>query len=294
MKRLLGTAALLLLMTTPNSWADPTGQSGNDWFGVSDTHKAPGRSGATADPIDVTSVTTTPSPLDVVRVTDRLACGDDNANLQVDTFVCETALMRCGSEDRGLIYYRTTHLRNGRSQAGGTGCYVPQDVASAVPPGMAAPPPRLTPAMVLRAFERVPLPESEIVVQPPGGQTLVGLDTIFSTEAEGFTETVRLLGRSVELDITPTAYRWHHGDTTEQRTDWPGQRWSRSHSRYVSHVYDDRMRVSTSVDTTWSARYRVDGGAWQDVPGTVTIEGDATPLRVRSASPRLVGVGDRR
>ena len=148
---------------------------------------------------------------------------------------------------------------------------------------------------MLRAFERIPLPESEVVVQPPGGQTLVGLDTIFSTEAEPFTETVRLLGQGVELDVTPTSYRWSHGDSTGQTTDWPGREWRRTGpaAGYISHVYDDRMRVSTSVDTTWSARFRVAGGAWQEVPGTVTIEGDPAPLRVRSASPHLVGVADR-
>jgi len=147
---------------------------------------------------------------------------------------------------------------------------------------------------VLRAFERVPLPESRVVVQPPGGQTLVGLDTIFSTGAEGFTESVTLLGRSVELDIAPTSYRWSHGDSTEQTTDWPGARWTHNGSAggYITHVYDDTARLATSVDTTWSARYRVGDGPWQEVPGTVTIEGDAAPLRVRSASPHLVGAAD--
>ena len=154
--------------------------------------------------------------------------------------------------------------------------------------------PQVTPALVLRAFERIPLPESELVIQPPGGQTLVGLDTIFSTKAERFTETVTLLGRTVELDIEPSSYRWSHGDNSEQTTDWPGEEWSRggSASGYVTHVYDDRMRISTSVDTTWSARYRIGSGAWQEVPGTVTIEGDPAPLRVRSASPHLVGVSN--
>ncbi len=179
---------------------------------------------------------------------------------------------------------------NGSSELVGSGCYDPQDVEEAT---SSPPTARVTPGMVLRAFERIPLPESEVVVQPPGGQTLVGLETIFSTEAAGFTETVRLLGRSVELEITPTSYRWRHGDQTEQTTDWPGRRWSRGANEYVTHVYDDRMRVATRVDTTWSARYRVGEGPWQDVPGTVTIEGEPAPLRVRSASPHLVGVADR-
>ncbi len=47
--------------------------------------------------------------------------------------------------------------------------------------------------------------------------------------------------------------------------------------------------MTTRVDTTWSARYRVDGGAWADVPGTVTIEGEPVGLEVLSASPHLVG-----
>lgn len=121
------------------------------------------------------------------------------------------------------------------------------------------------------------------------------METIFSTEAERFTETVRLLGREVELDITPTSYRWRHGDDSEQTTDWPGEAWSRGGSPggCITHVYEDGMAVSTSVDTTWSARFRVEGGAWLDVPGTVTIDGDAASLRVRSASPHLVGAADR-
>ncbi len=148
---------------------------------------------------------------------------------------------------------------------------------------------------MLRAFERVPLPESEVVVQPPGGETLVGLDTIFSTDADEFSETVTLLGRSVELDIAPSSYAWSHGDDSGQTTDWPGARWTRggSASGYITHVYEDTARLATSVDTTWSARYRVGNGPWQEVPGTVTIEGEAAPLRVRSASPRLVGASDR-
>jgi len=202
-------------------------------------------------------------------------------------------MIRCGQDDSGFLYYETVQTPTG-SQSD-MGCYTPTEVATVDGAAPASPaPPRITPAMVLRAFERVPLPDSELVVQPPGGQTLVGLDTIFSTDAEGFTETVTLLGREVELDITPTSYLWRHGDSTEQTTDWPGQEWrrSRSEGRYVTHLYEDRMRVTTSVDTTWSARFRVDGGAWEEVPGTVTIEGDPSPLRVRSASPHLVGVSD--
>jgi hypothetical protein len=43
------------------------------------------------------------------------------------------------------------------------------------------------------------------------------------------------------------------------------------------------------VDTTYSADWRVNGGAWQPVNGTVTIPGAPVALDVVEASPTLVG-----
>ena len=43
------------------------------------------------------------------------------------------------------------------------------------------------------------------------------------------------------------------------------------------------------MDVTYTARFRVSGGGWQDVAGTVTISGPATDLRIAEASPVLSG-----
>lgn len=154
--------------------------------------------------------------------------------------------------------------------------------------------PTLTPGRILQAFREVPLPESDIVVQPPDGETLVNFETVFSTEAEPFTETVRLLGRRVTLDITPTEFTWHHGDGTSHATDWAGRPWTRGMStqevaaELVHHVYTRKARgLGVSVDTVWSARYRVDDGPWADVGGTVTMTGAPQPLDVLEARPVL-------
>ena len=42
--------------------------------------------------------------------------------------------------------------------------------------------------------------------------------------------------------------------------------------------------MSLSVDVGYTARYRVDGGAWIDVPETITVPGPSTRLPVRQAS----------
>jgi hypothetical protein len=290
MIRILTIAMVSIALASGPGWSDGNVTPGPNFLDVSIQTSRSGEAAAGeggAGGLNVTDGRST------IAYETQLLCGDADQDLRFDTFECDSAMIRCGEGDRGLMYNVTAIRPGGSSELVGTGCYLPQEVAAQEV--IAPPRPHVTPALVLRAFERVPLPESELVVQPPGGQTLVGLDTIFSTRAERFIETVTLLGRSVELDISPTSYRWSHGDSTGQTTDWPGQEWrqGRADSRYVTHLYEDRMRVTTSVDTTWSARYRVGNGPWQDVPGTVTIEGDPAPLRVRSASPHLVGVSDR-
>jgi len=47
--------------------------------------------------------------------------------------------------------------------------------------------------------------------------------------------------------------------------------------------------VGPSVDTTYSAQFRVNGSAWEPVVGTVTMAGAPVGLQVRTASPTLVG-----
>jgi hypothetical protein len=149
----------------------------------------------------------------------------------------------------------------------------------------------VTAPRVLQAFRRIPLPESRLVVQPPGGRTLVNFDTLFHTEAEPFMRTVRLLGQRVQLEITPSAFTWHHGDGTSQTTHEPGVAYERGRpmSDYVSNRYADAdVTVRPSVDTIWSARFRVNGGPWRDVEGTVTMRGAPASLRVVEARPVLV------
>jgi hypothetical protein len=146
------------------------------------------------------------------------------------------------------------------------------------------------PALVLRAFQRIPLPEPHLDIQPPKGKTLIGLETIFSTQAEPFNRTLTLLGRRVELRIHATSYDWIHGDDTSQTTDWAGRPWERGvpMERYISHAYEDTGSVNPTVRVTWTAEYRVNGGAWQPVNGTVDRGSPAATLVILEAEPKLV------
>ena len=163
--------------------------------------------------------------------------------------------------------------------------------AQACAPAPVAAQPQITQGIVLRALRRVELPASNLVVQPPGGKTLVNFDTLFRTEAQPFTRTVRLLGHRVDLAITPASFSWSHGDGTRQVTSDPGRAYQRgvAMNQYVSHRYQDaHVTMKPKVDTTYSARFRVDGGPWRHVNGTVTIPGNTVALRVVEARPTLV------
>jgi hypothetical protein len=189
--------------------------------------------------------------------------------------------LACGRS--GFVYTLWVHHAGGSSEPIGERCLEPSEAPDVVP---------LTQGDVLRAFRRIPVPASEVVVQPPGGETLVNLDTVFSTRAERFSRTVGLLGREVELEIWPTSYRWVNGDGSVQTTDWPGDRWvhGATMADLITHRYHHAdTALVARVDTTWTARYRVNGGEWRDVGGTVTITGEPYDLAVRSAAPALTG-----
>lgn len=184
----------------------------------------------------------------------------------------------CGAD--GLLFNVWTQAPGGPSTLAGTWCDEP---------GGTAPAEVLTPGRILEAFRRIPVPTSPIGVNPVGGRTLVNFDTILHTEAQPFTETVRLLGRSVTFDITPSEFTWHtgQGDFT---TSEPGREYRASlpMSAYVTHRYLEAGKVDLGLDTTWTARWRVGSGPWQPVDGTVTISSPRVPLEIVTARPQLI------
>ncbi|MDP3889778.1 hypothetical protein [Nocardioides sp.] len=187
--------------------------------------------------------------------------------------------MECGDEG-GYLYhvYRVT-IATGTREYLGTRCMVSEENEP-------------TEQQVREAFRRTPVPKSELMIQPPDGRTLVNFETIFRTEAEQFTRSMSLLGFQVDLEISPATFQWVHGDGTDQSSSWPGRSYDRtiavSSSSYITHSYERKGTAQPRVDTTWTARYRINGGDWRPVNGTVTIQGDAVDLEILEAAPMLV------
>jgi hypothetical protein len=146
--------------------------------------------------------------------------------------------------------------------------------------------PGLTAGMVAAAFRVLPLPGSVLEIQPPNGRTLVNFDTNFFTDTRAFDRTVTLLGQRVDLHIVPSEFGWRFGDGQSLATEEPGAPYP---DLDVTHRYLKKGKVAPSVDTTYTATFRVNGGPWRDVPGSVTIAGAPVDLQVLTATPTLVG-----
>lgn len=188
-----------------------------------------------------------------------------------------------GDQEGAMYTVSRTHNTTGVTEVLGPRCYFPRQ--------------QITMQMIANAFREVPLPESKMIVQPPGGKTLINFDTVFHTEAESFETSVPILDRTVFLRISPVSYAWSHGDGTEQTTDYPGQEFVTNGGKakpseldgYVTHQYTSPDTFTPSVDTTWTALYRVgQGGTWEPVDGQVTVEGEAVTLTAVEGDLRLV------
>ncbi len=181
----------------------------------------------------------------------------------------------------------------GAKPSGCTTTVAPPAVAAvaAVATGPAPPPPpQVTPGLVLTAFREIGLPSLRAHTQP-ADKTLVNFETIFYTRAVGFTRTVTLLGRQVQVIATAQSFTWHYGDGSAETTISPGAPFP---AKDITHTYTDaHVTVLPSVDVTYTGRFRVDGGPEQAIPGTVTIAGPTVPLRVSEATPMLSGSYER-
>ncbi|WP_344301458.1 hypothetical protein [Nocardioides bigeumensis] len=145
---------------------------------------------------------------------------------------------------------------------------------------------------VFEVMKTLEWPEAELAIQPVGGKTLVNFETnFFTTTTEPSTQTVRLLGREVQIEATPVSYTWHWGDGSDAyETDNPGAEHVDGEEHQVFHVYTDAdVTERPSVDVTYRGRYKVEDEPWRPIHETLTVTGTPVPLEVVTARVHLVG-----
>lgn len=154
--------------------------------------------------------------------------------------------------------------------------------------------PQLTMAMILEAFHDTPFAKPQVSSQPEGNTTLVTLPTYYRVGfGDGYgpdqVDTTSLLGFTVDIRPRLDSITYHYGDGNSfgPTTDLGGVYPTGS----VVHEYAARGAFDTHAVLTYGGQFRVNGGDWNDIPGTAEVTGDPTTITVMESRARLVSGG---
>lgn len=143
-------------------------------------------------------------------------------------------------------------------------------------------------AQIERDIARLGVAPARISHQPPGGEVLVNIDTVFYTEADVQYLSTSVLGHSVLIEVTPAWFEWDFGDGEGLGTADPGAPYP---AHTVAHQYSAAGDNFVSLETTWNARFRVEGvSTWIPVRGQPVTSDEVGPIRSVTKTNRLVAL----
>jgi hypothetical protein len=129
-------------------------------------------------------------------------------------------------------------------------------------------------AAVLQEIRRR-VPHPAVRVAPPGGISLVQIQTLFwvNTPVQVDLGAVRLAGQNVRLRVRLQQVNWDFGDGHTDTTDSPGKAYDRADPcdtkmcpDYYGHVYHRHGTYTVSARVSWTGQFQVAGGPWRQIP----------------------------
>jgi len=129
----------------------------------------------------------------------------------------------------------------------------------------------------------------------PNGWMVVGLPTNFYADAAPSVVSTTLLGSAAEVRFTPVSFTWDHGDGASTTSATGGATWaSLSVAEFseteTSHVYDQPGDYTITLTIQYSAEYRIGGGEWRALAGTVPST--SPPITASAKAAKTVLVAD--
>lgn len=209
--------------------------------------------------------------------------------------ICGTAIQYCETYapdspgPHAHIYRRIADQNGPRS---GWEVIAPTCFTPLVPTRSGQPAEELTEAMIIDAFHRTDFALPQTVVQPPDGRTLVNLPVYFelSWPEAGFEpeeiDTTTIVGHQVRIRPTLVAITYNTGDGTAigPTTDTGGPHPTGT----ITHTYTVRANdLAPYISVEYGGQVSIDGGPWNTIPATATIDGPTTTLDVLTSKNRL-------
>ncbi|WP_259557006.1 PKD domain-containing protein [Brachybacterium sillae] len=134
-------------------------------------------------------------------------------------------------------------------------------------------------------FARLPVEPLVPHAGPEAGWIPVNSPTVLYVEPTDQILDTTLLGTPVQVRAIPVSYTWSMGDggtitTTKRGKPYP--------SEEVAYYYETEGWYDITLTTTFAGQFSVNGGPWQDIDGTITIDSTPVPLYSNSLESRLV------
>lgn len=129
----------------------------------------------------------------------------------------------------------------------------------------------------------------------PKGWMVVGLPTNFYADASSSIVSTTLLGSPADVRFTPVSFNWDHGDGSTTTGATGGATWAalglaEFSETATSHVYDSPGSYTISLTVLYSAEYRIGGGEWRTLAGTVPST--SPPMTASAKLAKTVLVAD--
>ena len=154
--------------------------------------------------------------------------------------------------------------------------------------------PTTTPVVTTREIAHL-VPGSAGQGMEPNGWMVVGLPTNFYADAAPSVVSTTLLGSPAEVRFTPVSFMWDHGDGSSTTSATGGAAWAslgvaEFSETATSHVYDRPGDYTITLTIQYSAEYRIGGGEWRPLAGTVPST--APPITASAKAAKTVLVAD--
>ncbi len=127
----------------------------------------------------------------------------------------------------------------------------------------------------------------------PGGWTIVGLETNFYATTRQHVVNGELAGEPASVRFTPVAWHWDYGDGSSATRGAGGASWAalgipEFERTPTSHVFRATGSYAVTLTVDFSAEYRLEGGSWVAVDGTLPMSVQQHSVRVSRADTVLV------
>lgn len=143
-------------------------------------------------------------------------------------------------------------------------------------------------ALILQAFQSLPVAPSPISYQPDGDWAAVNMDFIVYTDTTEQVLGTTILDVPVSFRLTPSHWTWNFGDGSPAvPSSNPGAAYP---NHTISHVYSSATEgISITLTTLWSGQFQIaDTGDWYPVNGFVTTTATAGPVEIVAFDVHLV------